>query len=208
LSNAADTAIFLLRAPGKLSGQAFCAVPLPGQALRPPGHARVAKGGFLFVLGETAGAYFTGRNIDAAAAVVIDCLLVLVKAALALDAFGFVDRLVRGGFEDVVRHARESADGAFDAVPGAWVGEVSWLAGQAVAFVVVLARLGTLVVGDECVGGAQFAAVGFRVADFVLVLSKKAGLALFHDADENHPRGGAVFAVVKAVVFVVVVARV
>jgi hypothetical protein len=183
--------------------------------LRPAGHAWVAKGGFFFVLGETAGAYFAGRNFAAAAAAAAAAavivwwwcrLLVLIKAAVALDAFGFVDRLVRGSFDDVVRHARESADGAFDAVPGALVGEFSWLAGHAVAFVVVLARLGTLVVGDERVGGAWFAVVGFGAADFVLVLSKKAGLALFRDADEMHPNG-AVFAVVKAVVFVVVVAR-
>ena len=131
----------------------------------------------------------------------------MIKAAVALDAFGFVDRLVRGGFEDVVRHARESADGAFDAVPGALVGEFARLAGQAVALVVVLARLGTLVVGDERVGGAWFSVVGFGAADFVLVLSKKAGLACFRDADKDCP-SGTFYALADVDVFVFEFARV
>jgi len=131
----------------------------------------------------------------------------LVKAAVALDAFGFVDRLVRGGFDDVVNQARESADGAFDAVPGALVGEFSRLAGQTVAFVVVLARLGTLVVGDERVGGALFASVGFGAADFVLVLSGKARLTQYRGVDKDCP-GGTFYALADADVFVIVFARV
>ena len=132
-------------------------------------------------------------------------LLILVVAGVAPDAFGDVDGLVGDDVSDVVGEPREFADGALDAVPRAWVRKLAIFAGQAVISVVVLAWLGTLVVGDERVGGALFAAVGFGAADLVLVLPGKAGLALFHDADEDRS-GGAVFAVFQAVVVLVVVA--
>ena len=100
-------------------------------------------------------------------------LLILVVAGVAPDAFGDVDGLVG----DVVGEPREFADGAVDAVPRAWVRKLAIFAGQAVISVVVLAWLGTLVVGDERVGGAAFAAIGFGATIFILVLSSEARLA-------------------------------
>jgi hypothetical protein len=64
-----------------------------------------------------------------------------------------------------------------------------------------------LIVGDERVGGALFATVGFGAADLVLVLPGKAGLAQCRGADEDCS-SRAVFAVVEAVVFLFVIARV